>query len=353
MIWILGFITLFLTALFIVDFLIAAPGHKGPKSDHFDGKKFGLPDQHKARSLFDIIKWGVSGDRGSWIKHDENKYQARLKPLIDNDINVTYVNHSTFLLQLNGLNILTDPVWSDRASPYSWIGPKRMRPPGIKFEDLPEIDIVLISHNHYDHLDLPTVLQLREKFNPQFITPLGVSQFLERNDITNSYDLDWWDELSLNESVAVNAVPARHFSGRGVFDRDKTLWCGYVIESSSGTIYFAGDTAYSDFFLEIGERFSPIDLALIPIGAYKPRWFMRPIHCNPDEAVKIHQDVNARQSFAAHFGTFPLADEGMNEPVEDLTKALEKNGLTETEFTALDEGESKTVHSQKGVKSTA
>ncbi len=350
MFWILAFVALFLAALFIVDFLIAAPGYKGPKSDHFNGKKFGLPDQHKARSLFDIIKWGVSGDRGTWIEQDENNYNLQPKPFVDEHFAVTFVNHSTFLLQVDGLNILTDPIWSDRASPYSWIGPKRMRPPGIQFEDLPEIDCLLISHNHYDHLDLPTVLKLRDTFNPRFIAPLGVSEFLKKKGIVNSVDLDWWDEFEINSRTSLHAVPARHFSGRGVFDRDKTLWSGFVLQSESGTIYFAGDTAYGDFFPKISERFSPIDLALIPIGAYKPRWFMQSIHCNPGEAVQIHKEVNAKLSIAAHFGTFPLADEGMYEPSEDLEKALEKYNISKKEFIALEEGEVKTIYAGEGIE---
>ncbi len=354
MIWLLGFIGLFFAALFTVDYLISAPAYKGPATDHFDGKKFGDADEGKARNLYDIIKWGLSGKKGEWEKLPHIKDENRpASGIADDNIAVTFVNHSTFLIQMDGLNILTDPIWSERASPYSWIGPKRMRPPGIRFEDLPEIDLVLISHNHYDHLDLPTVLLLKDTFDPVFITPLGVAQFLSQHNISVTVDLDWWDEHEINERFSINAVPARHFSGRGVFDRDKTLWCGYVIHNRSHTIYFAGDTAYGDFFSEICNRFSRIDLALIPIGTYKPRWFMQPIHTDPSEAVQIHKDVNARQSIGTHFGTFPLADEGMDEPLEDLIKAREKYEIPTTDFTTLKEGNTTLFNFSKADKSLA
>ncbi len=354
MIWLLGFIGLFFAALFIVDSLISAPAYKGPVSDHFDGKKFGDSDESKARNLFDIIKWGVSGKKGKWKKLPKSAKKNSTFSVIDDDnMAVTFVNHSTYLIQMDGLNILTDPIWSNRASPYQWIGPKRMRPPGIRFEDLPQIDLVLVSHNHYDHLDLSTVLRLKNKFDPVFVTPLGVGQFLNQHDISVTVHLDWWDKYEFNKCFSVNAVPARHFSGRGVFDRDKTLWCGYVIQSRAGTIYFAGDTAYGDFFSEIGNRFSPIDLAIIPIGAYKPRWFMQPIHVNPEEALKIHLDVQSAQSIGSHFATFPLADEGMNEPLEDLIKAREKYEIPTTDFTTLKEGNTTLFNFSKADKSLA
>ncbi len=341
MIWIFAFAAFWLAALLVVDYLISAPVYKGPVSDHFDGKKFGHPYNQKSRTLFDILKWAVNGDRGEWQEVTESPVKKSLPESSSNeDIAVTFVNHSTFLIQIDGFNILTDPTWSLRASPYSWIGPKRMRPPGLRFDDLPEIDAVLITHNHYDHLDLPTCVQLKEQFNPVFITPLGVGQFLEQKKM-NTVDLDWWDEHKINEYFKVTAVPAEHFSGRGVFDRDKTLWCGFVLQNPSTTIYYAGDTAYGSFFSEIGDQFPGLDLAFIPIGAYKPRWFMQPIHCDPDEAVQIHQDVNSRQSIGMHYGTFPLADEGRDEPKQDLAKAREKYGINEEMFCALEEGETK------------
>ena len=340
MIWFLAIPGILLIGLLLVDFQISAASYKGSKRAHFNGKKFINPDKIKGRGLYDMLKWALTGDRGAW----EKLYMTDVDfppaaAFRDNSTNpsVTFVNHATFLIQVDGLNILTDPIWSRRASPYSWVGPKRMRPPGIRFNDLPPIDLVLISHNHYDHLDLQTVTRLKEDHDPFFITPLGVGQYLSRHGISRTTDLDWQEHHQVNDNVVVHSVPAQHFSGRGVFDRDQTLWCGYVLQSPSATIYFAGDTAYGTFFTDIGNTFD-IDLSLIPIGAYKPRWFMQPIHADPDEAVQIHRDVQSSKSIGMHFGTFPLADEGMVEPKADLAKAREKYSLADDDFITLQEG---------------
>jgi len=334
---------------YLVDLIIKAPTYRGPESDHFDGTRFHNPDGSKARGLVDVLKWALTEDPGPW----EHKLPEGTSPgppprptVSDDTIRITFVNHATFLIQTGGINILTDPIWSERASPFQWIGPKRMRPPGIRFEDLPQIDLVLISHNHYDHLDIHTVKRLNKKFNPLFITPLGVSLYLRKNGIENTTVLDWWNHQSISNKVKVSAVPAQHFSGRGLSDRDQTLWCGFVVETPSGNIYFAGDTGYDGFFKKIGQRFSPIEIALIPIGAYQPRWFMKPIHVNPEEAVLIHKDVNATRSIGMHFGSFPLADDGMQEPVQDLKKAREKFNVPAIQFLILQEGMSKTFSLQ-------
>lgn len=327
----------------VVDYFINAPTYKGPKSGHFDGKTFSNFDGIKARGLWDVIKWALTEDPGEWKELGEQDIQYGQPPrkhIDDGTLSVTFVNHATFLIQVNGLNILTDPIWSLRASPFQWIGPKRMRPPGIRFEDLPKIDLVLISHNHYDHLDINTVKRLKEEHHPKFITPLGVSAYLHENGIGHTAEMDWWDELKISDSVSVSAVPAQHFSGRGLTDRDKTLWCGFVLQTGAGTVYFAGDTGYDGIFDKIGAAFNPIDLALIPIGAYRPRWFMEPIHVDPNQALQIHRDVRARKSIGMHFGTFPLADEGMYEPHSDLESAKEKHGLAADEFITIKEGES-------------
>lgn len=339
MIWLLAIPAILLTGLLVVDFQISASGYSGKKMSNFDGKKFINPDKINGRGLYDMLKWALTGDRGEWkqlYRTDVNFPEASNFAQPD-ELSITFVNHATFLIQMGGLNILTDPIWSRRASPYSWVGPKRMRPPGIRFDDLPAIDLVLISHNHYDHLDLRTVLRLKEQHDPQFITPLGVGQYLNKHDITKTVDLNWWEEHKISHELKITGVPAQHFSGRGVFDRDQTLWCGYVLESPSDTIYFAGDTAYGSFFTKIGETFD-IDISLIPIGAYKPRWFMQPIHTDPDEALQIHRDVQSTQSIGTHFGTFPLADEGMEEPKRDLAHAVEKFSIPSSQFIILPEG---------------
>jgi L-ascorbate metabolism protein UlaG (beta-lactamase superfamily) len=341
MIWLLAIPAILLTGLLLVDLQISASGYDGPESDHFDGKKFHNPDKIRGRGLFDMMKWALSGDRGEWTelrKQDVTFAVPSQTPENKDEFCITFVNHTTALIQVDGLNILTDPVWSRRVSPYSWVGPGRMRPPGIRFEDLPEIDLVLISHNHYDHLDIAAVKRLKQDHDPQFITPLGVAQYLNKNGISRTADMDWWEEHEFSAETMITGVPAQHFSGRGVFDRDQTLWCGYVLQTKVGTLYFAGDTAYGSFFTDIGSVFD-IDLSLIPIGAYKPRWFMQPIHTDPNEAVRIHQDVQSSQSIATHFGTFPLADDAMDEPKQDLARALNKHGVPAADFITLDEGE--------------
>lgn len=322
-----------------IGYSISAPKYKGPVTDHFNGHTFINPGGARAQDLGAVLRWMLNRERGAWTSLDNAPVGKTPEPRVVNGIRITFINHSTFLIQADGTNILTDPIYSERASPFTWIGPKRMRPPGIRFEDLPKIDLVLISHNHYDHLDIATVKRLHEKFHPDFIVPLGVGEFLKQQGIDDYQELDWWRDLPLHDSLSVTAVPAQHFSGRGFFDRDATLWCGYVMHSKSGSTYFAGDTGYSSrMFKEIGER-SSIDVAIIPIGAYKPAWFMSPIHCSPEEAVMIHRDLKATRSIASHYGTLPLADEAQQEPVEDLVRAKQKYGVGEKEFVALKEGE--------------
>ena len=324
-------------SIMLVAYFISAPGYKGPVSGHFDGKRFINPGGVKAKGFPDVLKWMSQRKRGVWKPNMLVAPGAKPVDKVTDGIKVTFVNHSTFLIQLGGLNILTDPVWSERTSPFTFAGPKRMRPPGIRFEDLPRIDVVLLSHNHYDHLDIRTVVRINERFHPRFVQPLGVGEYLNQYGIAVNADLDWWTSSAVGE-LTIHAVPAQHFSGRGTFDRDATLWCGYVISSIEGNIYFAGDSGYNHkTFKEIGEKFHP-DLSIIPIGAYKPEWFMSPIHCSPAEAVQIHIDLGTRQSIASHFGTFPLADDGFTDPVMELKASLHKKGIPDEKFIALEEG---------------
>ena len=328
----------FFAAAIGFGFYLSGPKYKGPMSDHFDGKQFSNPTGLKAKGLGDVMQWMLNRQQGPWNENKEIPFGDKPVPTSD-ELRITYVNHSTFLIQVAGINILTDPVWSERTSPFQFAGPKRMRPPGIKFEDLPKIDVVLLSHNHYDHLDLPVMMKIFQIHKPKIVTPLGVKAFLEQNNISGHGDLDWWGEIALSDSLKVQAVPAQHFSGRGTFDRDATLWCGYVIKRDQGNIYFVGDTGYNEkTFKEIGERCSPIAVALVPIGAYKPQWFMSPIHCSPEEAVRIHLEVKAKVSIADHYGTFPLADDGEEDPKVELIKALEKLNVQNEQFLLLKEG---------------
>jgi L-ascorbate metabolism protein UlaG (beta-lactamase superfamily) len=338
--FIIVFILAIVTTIYAIAILISAPRYKGIASDHFDGKRFFNPHGQSAKGLADVFKWLINRKKVDWKEDTNEGYGKHPLSHYNEGIRITFVNHSTFLIQVDGLNILTDPIWSERASPFSWVGPKRRQTPGIKFEDLPRIHVILLSHNHYDHLDLPTLRVLFGGHHPAIITPLGVKAFLDKKGISGSTDLDWWNQLSLSDTIKVQAVPALHFSGRGGLDRDATLWCGYILYTRFGKIYFAGDTGYHEqSFKEIGERIGAIRLSLLPIGAYKPSWFMSPIHTSPEEAVKIHLNIKSQQSIASHFGTFPLADEGRSEPVQELLQALKKYNLAENDFLALKEGE--------------
>ncbi|WP_258098411.1 MBL fold metallo-hydrolase [Marinoscillum pacificum] len=315
---------------------LSAPGHKGPATDHFNGKKFINPTGAKAKGFSSVIEWMLKSDKGPWLKNYETSIGP--KPVDSStDLIITFVNHSTFLIQWNNINILTDPVWSERVSPFSFAGPSRMRPPGINFEDLPPIDVILLSHNHYDHLDIVTVKKINTLYEPVFIVPLGVGKYLAQHKITKFKELDWWQSSEIG--LKVTATPAQHFSSRGMCDRDKTLWCGYTLTDGERKVYFAGDSGYGPFFKEIGKKEGPMDVSMIPIGAYEPKWFMSPIHVSPDQSVMVHKDVKSKQSIAMHFGTFPLADEGQGKAEEDLILALDSAGIPQSEFLIPEEGE--------------
>jgi L-ascorbate metabolism protein UlaG (beta-lactamase superfamily) len=321
---------------------LSGPAYKGPVTDHFDGDRFINPGGVKQQSLGAVLKWMFTRKRAVWKKSIDDVPPPKPLDQVQSGIRITFVNHSTFLIQMAGLNILTDPVWSERVSPFTWSGPKRQRKPGIRFEDLPGIDIILLGHNHYDHLDLPTLKSLTGIHDPQIITSLGVTAYLKKNGIERSVDMDWWDELKLSEAVRVQSVPAQHFSARGTLDRNKTLWCGFVLKQKEGNIYFAGDTGYNTkTFKEIGDRCSPIAVSLIPIGAYQPIWFMSPVHCSPAEAVMIHKEVRSKKSIATHFGTFRLGDENPEDAVRDLKNALAAEKIPDDDFITMREGECK------------
>ena len=254
---------------------------------------------------------------------------------------ITWIGHATFLIQIGGVNILTDPHFSERASPVSWTGPKRYTPPGLSIEELPFIDFVIISHNHYDHLDLRTIRQLQAKQSqnpPFFFVPLGLKSWFKDIAIDNVKELDWWDQDTF-KNFTLHSVPLQHYSSRTPWDRNETLWTSWVIEYDQRTIFFVGDTGYSKDFKDIGKRFGPIDLSLLPIGAYEPRHFMKSIHVNPEEAVMIHQDVQSRYSIGMHWGTFMLTTEDMDEPPRHLQKALQQANVSESEFFLMKHGE--------------
>lgn len=341
----LAFVVLFGLGAVAIGFAISAPRYEGPVSDHFDGKKFFNPGGVEAKGFREVIGWMMNRDQGPWpAYHDSPPGPPPPTRVPGRDLRVTFVNHSTVLLQFDSLNVLTDPVWAERVSPFSFAGPKRNNPPGIRFNDLPKIDVLLLSHNHWDHLDIDTFVRLCQRDQPRVYCTLGVKAFLERKGCRNVTEMDWGQSVVHNDRTVIHCVPAQHFSGRGMLDRDGTLWAGFVVESQiAGKVYFAGDSGYSPLFKAIGKRFGPLRLALIPIGAYIPEWFMAPVHCSPAQAVQIHQDVWSEQSVAIHFGTFPLADDGQQQPVGDLGRALTATGIDPAKFWTLREGEGRMV----------
>lgn len=301
----------------------ASPPYRGPVTDHFDGRRF-RNQQAGWQTEGSFLKWQMTKKPGPWRKWiDSEPGPAPERRVDDGRVRVTWVNHSTMLVQMDGVNLITDPIWSERCSPVSFTGPRRHRVPGLRLEELPPIDAVLVSHNHYDHLDVPTLLQLNAA---RIVTPLGNSALMARHGVGGSVDLDWWQTTKLNERITITLVPAQHFCARSISDRNTTLWGGFVVSGPSGHVYFAGDTGWGKHFAEIGERFGGIRVALLPIGAYLPRWFMKPAHISPAEAVDAHFAVRARTSVAMHYGTFRLADDGETQPVEDLMAALKEKG---------------------------
>lgn len=263
------------------------------------------------------------------------------------DCHITWIGHSTCLLQVGGLNVLTDPIWSDRASPVPWAGPRRVVPAPLPLAELPPLDLVLLSHNHYDHFDVPTVAALVRVFpRAAWAVPLRMAEVLRGIGAGPVTEFDWWErkDLATEGGVAtVTAVPAQHFSGRTPFDRDATLWCGYALEAGSRRVLFAGDTGLHPEFERIGETCGPFDAALIPIGAYEPRWFMRPVHMDPDEAVRAYADLTRCDGSCAfvpiHWGTFKLTDEALDEPPARLRAAWQREGLRDGRLRVLRHGE--------------
>lgn len=305
---------------------------------HFDGARYYNPDGPQARGLLDVLRWKLTSRAEPSPRFVEDVEPSRPPWRVEgSELRATLVNHSTVLLQQSSANILTDPMWSERASPVSWIGPRRHRRPGVRKEDLPPIDIVLISHNHYDHLDLETLRWLARRGPSIFVTPLGVAGLLRVESIGPVYALDWGHGREFN-GVGIYGVPATHFSSRGVFDRNRTLWCGYMLECQNRTIYFAGDTGFGAHFAQIRERYGAPDVALLPIGADQPRWFMSAVHMGPEEAIRAHEILGAGTSIAIHHGTFQLGDDGIDSP----RRRLLASGCPES-FLVLQNGESAVI----------
>ena len=323
-------------AIITIGWLVSTPPYRGPIIPPFDGTRFRNERATSHNDWRDTAKWATNRERGPWRPYRNEPPGPPPPQRVNGDaLRVTFINHTTVLLQTHGLNILSDPIWSERCGPVSWFGPRRVRPPGIRFEDLPPIDVVLVSHNHYDHCDIPTLKRLAREHKPSFITALGNRTFLERKRIPILAELNWWGSVTVSADVNVTAVPARHFSGRGLFDRDRSLWCGFVIGTPGGSICFAADTGYGEHFAEIREKLGEPRLALLPIGAFRPEWFISRVHMSPEQALQAHNDLGARTSVATHYGTFRLADDGENEPMQRIAEANVR------EFWVLGFGESR------------
>jgi L-ascorbate metabolism protein UlaG (beta-lactamase superfamily) len=305
--------------------------------DHFDGERFFNPSGAGAQPLSAVPQMLVE-PRRPWPAHIDTPLRQPA-PLNGAAAVVTFIGHSSFLIQTAEGNILTDPMYSERASPLSFVGPKRVRPAAVPFDDLPRISTVLLSHNHYDHCDRWTLSQLARRFDPLVVTPLKNGPLLRSFGVRKVEELDWW-QASRAAAFPIALTPAHHFSARTPFDRNRALWGGFVFEVGGRRLYFAGDSAYAPFFSEIPQRLGAIDLALLPIGAYEPRWFMQSVHMNPAEAVQVHLDVAASASIGMHFGTFRLTSEGIDEPLMALDDACRARQVLPSSFRTLDFGES-------------
>jgi len=318
--------------------------YSGPVSDHFDGLHFFDPDGSPPKSLMQVLSWQFGRrDRALWPDWVPNAHADTPPARVEGaKVRFAFVGHASWLIQTAGLNILVDPVWSERVSPLSFAGPKRHNDPGIAFDALPKIDVVLVSHGHYDHLDTATLSKLAAKFSPRVVTPLG-------NDVTmkdahsaiRAEAYDWKDRVKLGNGLAVTLVPTRHWSARGLFDRNKALWASFVLETPAGKLYIVCDSGYGDgkHFRGVAEAHGPVRLAILPIGAYEPRWFMRDQHMNPADAVTALTDCGAEQALAHHHGTFQLTDEAIDAPAIALGVALDEAKVARERFAVLKPGQ--------------
>jgi L-ascorbate metabolism protein UlaG (beta-lactamase superfamily) len=308
------------------------------KSDHYDGERFFNPSGPELPGLADVLKWKLASGKNAWPQSIPNKKPNLQHQVELNETFITSIGHITHLIQVHGCSLLTDPVFSDRASPVQWAGPKRVRPPAITIAELPKVHLVLVSHNHYDHMDLNSLKEIHRLHDPVFIVPLGNAKDLQSVGITKIEELDWWQSTT-TAGLGIQCVPAQHWSSRTPTDRNLALWCGFVIDAHALKIYFAGDSGYGPHFNEIAKRAGPIDVSLLPIGAYEPRWFMKGQHMNPDDAVKAHIDLSSTLSIGTHFGTFQLTDEAVTAPVDDLKVALLAMNVSAERFPAPEPGE--------------
>ncbi len=327
-------------------------------SDHFNGSVYFNPGlsapangivKHRSRTWWWISRLLFGSGYPEW---PPPKHTAPGAVPIDRapegSLHITAVGHATFLIQMDGINVLTDPIWAERCSPVAWIGPKRYKTPGISLDDLPPIDLVLVSHNHYDHLDLSTLEHLARRNTPHALTTLGNKDLIAETGIQNVQELDWWQSRPISDKVTVTVVPARHFSARTLWDRNRTLWGGFVISGPSGNVYFAGDTGYGQHFREIAARFPNVRVAILPIAPFQPKTATEPPsighHMGPAEAVVAHKDLHPEVSIAGHYQVFQLGSDGFDDALRLLAETIKEHSLDSESFVALEPGRSLILH---------
>ncbi len=333
-----------------MNLIPASPSHHRPSG----GYRNPWPGT-ESNSFADFLRWRLGERRGRRLAPNPPRDSLpRREPAIiapraaPGHRAVTWVGHSTVLLQLGRLNVLTDPIWSERASPLRWIGPRRLMAPAVDFDALPAIDVVLLSHNHYDHLDAATVRRIAGRFpEAAWLCPLGLAPLLQTFGVRQAREHDWWQSVD-TPAFCATCAPAQHFSSRGLRDRCATLWCGWSIAADGVRVYFGGDTGLHPDFGTIGTRLGPFDLVMLPIGAYEPRWFMRTVHLDPQDAVAAYEELTqgsavAPPCLALHWGTFRLTDEPLEEPPALFAKRWREAGLPETANWTLAHGETRRI----------
>jgi L-ascorbate metabolism protein UlaG (beta-lactamase superfamily) len=321
--------------------------YTGPKSDHFDGTDFFNPSGTKPKGPRDLLKWQFTTPKSKWPKTFPSPHSDTPPERVEGDqIRISFIGHASYLIQAHGKAILIDPVYANRVGPFDVLGPKRINPPGIAFAALPKIDAVIVTHNHYDHMDMRVLAQLAKRDRPAIITPLGNDAIMQPHLAgVTMQALDWYQSVSLAEGIEVHAVPTQHWSARGARDRMHALWASFVFKVTSKTIYAVGDSGLGDgrIFREVGQRFPNIDMALLPIGAYEPRWFMRDQHMNPDDAVQAFEFCGTKRALGHHWGTFQLTNEAIDAPRLELAAALAARNIPSERFVAVQPGAIHTV----------
>ena len=331
----------FRTGILSLETLMSTP----LPSDHFDPitGRYQNPTGPTGTTFRNFLKWKLTPHRTvAWPRFRPNQaYPPLPDVLAPQQVGVTMIGHATQLVRLGGKTLLTDPVFSRASGPFGWLGPQRVQMPGIALADLPAIDVVLVSHNHYDHMDLPALKWLSAHRQPWVITGLGTADFLRRNGVDKVIELDWWQSHTV-DTLTVHFTPAQHWSARGIFDQNKMLWGAFWVRAADGpSVYFAGDTSYAGHFAETRRRLGAPTVALLPIGAYEPRWFMKNNHMNPDDAVRAHLDLGAMYSLAIHHAIFRLTDEGIDEPAAHLAQARLAHQIQPEQFGLIDVAESR------------